>query len=117
MKLHKIVEVREGQWTDSFNKFPYDEVQDQSLSLIFEEESECYPPPPTHTHTQTDMVLQHVCINLILFIAAKKFVRLTSIDLICDHPDNYDQWIEGVSSSCTHSLFVCVDCLSLSCYS
>lgn len=40
VKLHKVVEVREGQWTDSFNKFPYDEVKDQSLSLIFEEESE-----------------------------------------------------------------------------
>ena len=39
MQLHKIVEVREGQLTDSFEKFPYEEVKDQSLSLIFEEES------------------------------------------------------------------------------
>ncbi|XP_064406324.1 1-phosphatidylinositol 4,5-bisphosphate phosphodiesterase delta-1-like [Halichondria panicea] len=67
LKLHKVVEVREGQLTDSFNKFPYDEVEKQSLSLIFEQET-------------------------------KKYVRLTSIDLICDHPDNYDQWIEGLRS-------------------
>ncbi len=40
VKLHKVVEVREGQLTESFNKFPYDEVEKQSLSLIFEQESE-----------------------------------------------------------------------------
>ncbi len=43
-------------------------------------------------------------INCLLFFVAKKFVRLTSIDIICDHPDNYEQWIEGVS---------CFACLTL----
>ena len=33
-----MVEVREGQLTDSFAKFPYDEVKSQSFSFIFEEE-------------------------------------------------------------------------------
>ena len=38
VRLHKVLEVREGQLTDSFDKFPYDEVKSQSFSLIFEEE-------------------------------------------------------------------------------
>ena len=38
MSLHKVVEVREGQKTKQFDKFPFEEVSDQSFSLIFEEE-------------------------------------------------------------------------------
>ena len=38
VSLHKVVEVREGQKTKQFDKFPFEEVSDQSFSLIFEEE-------------------------------------------------------------------------------
>ena len=38
VSLHKVVEVREGQKTEQFDKFPFDEVASQSFSLIFEEE-------------------------------------------------------------------------------
>ena len=38
VSLHKVVEVREGQRTEQFDKFPFDQVSGQSFSLIFEEE-------------------------------------------------------------------------------
>ena len=38
VSLHKVVEVREGQKTKQFDKFPFEQVSDQSFSLIFEEE-------------------------------------------------------------------------------
>ena len=38
VSLHKIVEVREGQNTEKFDKFPFEQVEHQSFSLIFEEE-------------------------------------------------------------------------------
>ncbi|XP_031557725.1 1-phosphatidylinositol 4,5-bisphosphate phosphodiesterase zeta-1-like [Actinia tenebrosa] len=38
LALNKVVEVRCGQQTKNFNKFPYTEVENQSFSLIFEKE-------------------------------------------------------------------------------
>ena len=38
VSLHKVVEVREGQRTEQFDKFPFEQVSGQSFSLIFEEE-------------------------------------------------------------------------------
>ena len=38
MSLHRILEIREGQETKKFDQFPYDEVAEQSFSLIFEAE-------------------------------------------------------------------------------
>jgi hypothetical protein len=38
VSLHKVVEVREGQKTRQFDKFPFEQVSGQSFSLIFEEE-------------------------------------------------------------------------------
>ena len=38
VSLHKVVEVREGQKTKQFDKFPFEQVSDLSFSLIFEEE-------------------------------------------------------------------------------
>ena len=46
VSLHKVVEVREGQKTKKFDKFPFEEVEEQSFSLIFEQECksvEVYP--------------------------------------------------------------------------
>ena len=38
MSLHKVVEVRKGQRTHMFDKFPYEQATDQSFSLIYEQE-------------------------------------------------------------------------------
>ena len=38
VSLHKVVEVREGQNTDMFDKFPYPKVEDQSFSLVYPKE-------------------------------------------------------------------------------
>ena len=40
LSLRRIVEVRRGQQTPQFDKFPYEEVEDLSFSLLFESESE-----------------------------------------------------------------------------
>ncbi len=37
MKLDSILEVRLGQQTDGFEKFPYEEVANQSFSLVYED--------------------------------------------------------------------------------
>ena len=36
VSLHRILEIREGQLTAKFDKFPYDEVWYQSFSIVFE---------------------------------------------------------------------------------
>ncbi len=36
MNLQRVLEIREGQETVKFEKFPYEEVTEQSFSLIFE---------------------------------------------------------------------------------
>ena len=36
--LHHVLEIREGQLTKWFHHFPYEEVDGQSLSLVYEEE-------------------------------------------------------------------------------
>ena len=38
MSLHKVVEVREGQNTEMFDKFPYEQVEKQSFSLVYQQE-------------------------------------------------------------------------------
>ena len=40
--LRRVWEIREGQWTKWFHHFPYEEVEGQSFSLIFEEEKGLY---------------------------------------------------------------------------
>ena len=37
VRLDSILEVRVGQQTDGFEKFPYEEVAEQSFSLMYEE--------------------------------------------------------------------------------
>jgi len=66
LSFHRIVEIREGQQTDQFDRFPYEEVDGQSFSLMFDDES------------------------------GGKYVRLMSLDLICDHPNHYQEWMEGL---------------------
>ena len=39
VSFHRIVEIREGQLTEEFDRFPYEEVEGQSFSLMYEEES------------------------------------------------------------------------------
>eukprot|EP00731_Ephydatia_muelleri_P028757 Em0020g401a len=67
LPLHRIWEIREGQCTKWFHHFPYEEVDGQSFSLIFEEEKH-----------------------------GGRYVGLSSLDLICDNPDHYKEWIEGL---------------------
>ena len=38
MSLHKVVEVREGQRSAMFDKFPYEQVEKQSFSLVYQQE-------------------------------------------------------------------------------
>ena len=40
LSLRKVVEIRLGQRTNKFDKFPYEQVEDKSFSLLFESESE-----------------------------------------------------------------------------
>ena len=36
-----MLEVREGQQTDMFDKFPYEQVKEQSFSLMYMKEGGC----------------------------------------------------------------------------
>lgn len=45
------------------------------------------------------------CSGISLSSGGGKYVRLKSLNLICDHPDHYKEWIEGVSPVC---VCVCV---------
>ena len=38
VSLHKVVEVREGQRSAMFDKFPYKQVEKQSFSLVYQQE-------------------------------------------------------------------------------
>jgi hypothetical protein len=38
VSLHKVVEVREGQNSTMFDKFPYEQVEKQSFSLVYLQE-------------------------------------------------------------------------------
>ena len=40
------------------------------------------------------------CSGVSLSAGGGKYVRLRSLNLICDHPDHYKEWIEGVSLVC-----------------
>lgn len=40
LSLRRVVEIRQGQETVKFEKFPYDQVVDKSFSLLYESESE-----------------------------------------------------------------------------
>ena len=35
VSLHNVVEVREGQRSTRFDKFPYEQVEKQSFSLVY----------------------------------------------------------------------------------
>ena len=37
VSLNKVLEVRRGQLTERFDQFPYEEVEEQSFSLMFEQ--------------------------------------------------------------------------------
>ncbi len=39
LSLRKVVEIRKGQETVRFDKFPYDQVADKSFSLLYESEN------------------------------------------------------------------------------
>ena len=38
VSLHKVIEVREGQRTDMFDKFSFEQAESQSFSLIYQQE-------------------------------------------------------------------------------
>ena len=39
-----IVDVREGQSSDGFDRYPYEEMEEQSLSILFEGEKQSELP-------------------------------------------------------------------------
>ena len=51
LSLRRVVEVRTGQQTPQFDKFPYEQVEDQSFSLLYESESEY----------QSRLILEDLC--------------------------------------------------------
>ena len=87
VSLHRVVEVREGQLTEKFDKFPYEQVKNQSFSLIYQQEG-----------ARLEFPLQlFISFNWLTLISDKRYAYLTSLDLICDHPLNYELWINEVT--------------------
>ena len=56
MRLDSILEVRLGQQTDGFEMFPYDEVVDQSFSLIYEDTIGTH----IHIHTYIKLITTNI---------------------------------------------------------
>ena len=46
-----IVDVREGQTSDGFDRYPYEEVEEQSLSILYEGEKQSKVPTFTHPNS------------------------------------------------------------------
>ena len=94
VSLHKVVEVREGQQTDMFDKFPYEQVKEQSFSLMYMKEGgQLAQSCMLYTRQSFQLCKCKVLTNL---ISDKRYAYLTSLNLICDHPQNYDIWINEV---------------------
>ena len=87
VSLHKVVEVREGQRSTMFDKFPYEQVENQSFSLVYLHEG--ILPLTVYSNNVTAIM------NFGLYVD-KRYAYLTSLDLICDYPQNYDLWINEV---------------------
>ena len=87
MSLDRIIEVREGQCSEWFERFPYEALGAQSFSIIYEENS----------------MLAHVWILISTLISTSTYmyaegpyVRLAALSLICGTEEDYKTWIEGV---------------------
>ncbi|KAJ7372700.1 1-phosphatidylinositol 4,5-bisphosphate phosphodiesterase beta-4 [Desmophyllum pertusum] len=72
--LDRVIEVRCGQQTKNFVKFPYTEVESQSFSLMFEKQ-------------QGDIFCYSVHEN---------GVNCVSLDLICDSPKAFEKWTSAM---------------------
>lgn len=46
-----IVDVREGQTSDGFDRYPYEEMEKQSLSILFEGEKQSKVSTFTHPNS------------------------------------------------------------------
>ena len=88
MSFHKVVEVREGQKSEMFDKFPYEQVEKQSFSLVYQQEG-------TEAKLYA-MAYSYFLTILSLYRTDKRYAYLTSLDLICDHPESYELWIKEV---------------------
>lgn len=85
MSLHRVVEVREGQKTEMFDKFPYEQVENQSFSLV-------YP----HEGIQLRVSFDYPAINAFCGFVGKRYAYLSSLNLICGDPVSYNLWINAV---------------------
>ena len=114
------MEVRRGQQTPRFDKFPYEQVEGQSFSLLFEVESElcvCVRESEGGREGGRERGRERerskrgrgnliTCsflkiINLITIqknSPDNKYARLESLDLICDRKDSFEEWMEGLST-------------------
>ncbi|XP_065898551.1 1-phosphatidylinositol 4,5-bisphosphate phosphodiesterase delta-4-like isoform X2 [Dysidea avara] len=81
LQTEHIVDVREGQKSDAFDKYPYEEMEQQSLSVFFEEEK----------HSHISMMPGH----------SKRYVILQSLDLICESKLEQQLWFEKLKTFIT----------------
>lgn len=86
VSLHKVVEIREGQRTETFDRFPFERAKNRSFSLIYQKEGESL-----QLHYSQCLVPMAV-----LLLIDAKYVHLESLDLICHSPHSSDLWINDV---------------------
>ncbi|XP_065898553.1 1-phosphatidylinositol 4,5-bisphosphate phosphodiesterase delta-4-like [Dysidea avara] len=79
LQTEHIVDVREGQKSDGFDKYPYEEMEQQSLSVFVEEEKQISTMPGQ----------------------SKRYVMLQSLDLICDSELEQQLWLEKLKTFIT----------------
>ena len=101
VSLYKVVEVREGQNTHMFDKFPYEQAENQSFSLIYEQECICHIVMHIHIYSMIRTISGRFT------HADKRYAHLTALDVICDSDKTYDTWMYAVSDCttaiCTHT--------------
>ena len=92
VSLHKVVEVREGQRTYMFEKFPYEQAESQSFSLIYEQEGRYIP--------MVKVVADHGFIPLLSITNKdKRYAHLTALNVVCFHEKTYNTWMNAVCNS------------------
>ena len=90
-----IVEVREVQNSDGFDRYPYEEKKEQSLSLLVEGEIQ-----GKSYYNYTMLVISNYILLNEIFLAgpagSNKYAVLQSLDLVCDSAEEKRLWCHAV---------------------
>ena len=93
-----MMEIREGQRTETFDRVHYERAKNRSFSLVYQKEGE-----PVYMYNKnysmqvcSSVLTAHALTSNTYVIIDAKYVHLESLDLINHCPCDYDLWINEV---------------------